>query len=128
MNWMRIGAVMAALAVTTGALGAHALTAQLASSGHTEHWKTAVQYQFAVIPALFLLAFVRAPRICGPALLSGCLFFSGSLYALCLGGPKWLGAVTPVGGVLLILGHLSLVFAKRLASEPSAKERGEVPN
>lgn len=100
--------MLAALAIVLGAFGAHALKEPLAASGHTEHWKTAVLYQFMVVPGLLLLAFIRAPRWTGWALLLGTLCFSGSLYGLSLGGPGWLGPVTPLGGTFLIAGYVGL--------------------
>ena len=114
---MRVGALLAALSVVLGALGAHALAERLDATNHLEHWKTAVQYQFAAVPGLFLLAFVHAPRWCGTALFFGCMLFSGSLYVIALGGPKWLGAVTPLGGLLLVMGYFMLAFSKKLVAD-----------
>lgn len=103
------------LAVVLGAFGAHALKAKL-DSQMLSAWQTAVQYHF--FHTLALLAVVVLMRQ-GSALalgVSGWLFcvgitlFSGSLYALALGGPTWLGPVTPVGGLCLIAGWASLLM------------------
>jgi uncharacterized membrane protein YgdD (TMEM256/DUF423 family) len=113
MNALRCGLVLAALSIIFGAFGAHALRDTLAASGHTEHWKTAVAYQFMAVPGLLLLGFVRAPRWIAWFLALGAAFFSGSLYWLSLGGPGWLGPLTPLGGVLLIVGYIALACTAR---------------
>jgi uncharacterized membrane protein YgdD (TMEM256/DUF423 family) len=118
--------VLLALATIAGALGAHALTTQL-SAGRLAVYDTAVRYQFYQSLGLLLMGvllrglhpdsltavkrmavqnLVKAPR----ALLSGIVLFCGSLYALSLGAPPWVGIVTPCGGVLLILGWLSFAY------------------
>lgn len=111
-----ISALSGALAVALGAFGAHALQDMLLESGRVETYKTAVLYHF--VHALALLAsgilieqrpqvwFVRA----GWSFIIGILLFSGSLYILCFTGITWLGAITPFGGVMFILGWLFLVL------------------
>jgi uncharacterized membrane protein YgdD (TMEM256/DUF423 family) len=111
--WFAIGAVALAVAVAGGAFGAHALKARL-DAHHLALWETAVRY--LVIAGVGLLATGlaaalhagRAWGIPGWMLLAGGLVFSGTVAALALGGPRWLGAVTPLGGVLLIAGFLAL--------------------
>lgn len=103
-----------AAGVALGAFGAHALKAELAASGHAETWRTAVFYHLIHTVALLALALFREraegggkSRALGAAAVlwsAGILFFSGSLYALSLGGPRWLGPVTPLGGLLLLAG------------------------
>ena len=104
-RWIAFGAVLMALAVGLGAFGAHALRERL-EPAQLEVWRTAVLYHG--LHALGLIAFGlyvrrdRASPLVGWALLLGVLAFSGSLYALALGGPRWLGPVTPLGGTLFL--------------------------
>lgn len=104
------------LAVALGAFGAHGLRGTVEPS-LLDVWQTAVQYQMyhAVVLLLIVLAGSLQPlRLLNWAaglLIAGTLLFSGSLYALVLSGIKTLGMVTPVGGVLFLLGWLVLSFA-----------------
>ncbi|TPV96566.1 MAG: DUF423 domain-containing protein, partial [Myxococcales bacterium FL481] len=99
---LTIGCVFAATAVVAGALGAHALADTL-SAAQLEAWRTAALYQLAHAIALVALAQSRRwnPTLArGAALLAwGVVAFSGSIYALSLGGPRWLGPITPLGGM-----------------------------
>ena len=100
--------------VVLGALGAHALKAQLTATGQAATWSTAVLYNLIHAVAILAVALHRedsgdsaGSRLLGAAAgcwTSGVVMFSGSLYALSLGGPHWLGPVTPFGGVLLLAG------------------------
>lgn len=118
---IRIGAALGLLAVAFGAFGAHALKPMLTEHGTTAVWETAVRYQMWHALAILLCAALstqshqsgKAPLLfaCGTAL------FSGSLYLLALGGPKWLGPVTPLGGLLLIAGWASLLVASLRSSK-----------
>lgn len=98
--------------VILGAFGAHALRNTLISSGMTSAWQTAVFYHLLHAVALLALAgWMDAGvgiRWIGRCWIAGVILFSGSLYALALGGPRILGPVTPLGGVLLLLGWLLL--------------------
>jgi uncharacterized membrane protein YgdD (TMEM256/DUF423 family) len=100
-----------ASAVALGALGAHALQGHL-SAALLGVWHTAVEYQFwhALALALVVLAVPagRARQVARNALMLGMLLFCGSLYALALGAPRWIGLITPFGGVALIVGWLAL--------------------
>lgn len=99
-----------ASAVALGAFGAHALRGVLDDRG-VELWHTAVNYHFWHALALCLAVFfLHAPhrRRATVAFGVGIVLFSGSLYALALGAPRWLGAVTPLGGVAFIVGWLLL--------------------
>jgi uncharacterized membrane protein YgdD (TMEM256/DUF423 family) len=109
--WIFLGCVWAALGVGLGAFGAHALKETLTANGTLETWETGVRYQ--LVHALALIAFglfrERNPGKDWPAplFLFGSLFFSGSVYALSFDFMKALmGPVTPLGGVLMILGWL----------------------
>ena len=107
-----------ASAVLLGAFGAHALKDML-DAAHRELWHTAVQYHFWHALALALAALCgdgKARRIATLAWVTGIVLFSGSLYALALGAPRWVGIVTPFGGVAFIVGWMALgVALKRRA-------------
>ncbi len=81
----------------------------------TRAWETAVQYQFWHVLALMVLTALPLPalRVAWVALFwaVGMALFSGSLYALALDGPRWLGPVTPLGGLAFIIGWLLLAYA-----------------
>ncbi len=110
------GAVYGFIGVVCGAFGAHALKARL-SPELLAVWKTAVDYQFYHALALLLvglLALQRPSPMLGYAALCfalGVLVFSGSLYALALSGVRWLGAITPIGGLLFLFGWALLFWA-----------------
>jgi uncharacterized membrane protein YgdD (TMEM256/DUF423 family) len=108
------------LGVAFGAFGAHALRARL-SPEMLAVFETGVRYQmyhaFAAIAAAW--AFARWPkRVFGTAgvlFLAGIVVFSGSLYALALTGERWLGAITPLGGLAFLAGWLCLAWGVRRA-------------
>ena len=116
VNFISIGAGCAAIGVVLGAFGAHALRGSASEAG-LALWETATRYWF--IGALGMLGFglFQAQRASNPTpgwlLLLGSTLFSASLYALALGAPRILGAVTPVGGLGLILGFSSFAWAAR---------------
>jgi len=107
--------ILGAAGVAAGAFGAHALRATLAAAGMRETWETAVRFQLVHAAALLGLAGWLRPSPgpdgrcaawAGRLWVAGTALFSGSLYALALGGPRWLGPVTPLGGAALIAGWL----------------------
>lgn len=106
---MAIGAALGFLGVAFGAFGAHALRSRL-SVEMLAVWKTANEYHLYHALALVLVGIIaRQGRVPGLDTAAGCflagtLIFSGSLYLLALSGERWLGAVTPVGGLLLMAG------------------------
>lgn len=110
--------------VAFGAFGAHALKARLIASNHLETWQTAVLYQLIHAVALIAIATANPPDVTRGTALSragtcwfvGVLLFSGSLYALALGAPKWFGPVTPLGGVALLLGWIFVMLHARRSS------------
>jgi len=115
---LRLAALSALIAVVLGALGAHGSVHDvLASSGKLESWETGVRYQlphsmFLYVLALFLGGASKSAR-CGWLLLFyGTLLFSGSIYLLAYFKWTWLGPVTPLGGLLLMLGWLLLALTK----------------
>ena len=109
-----IASVLGFSGVILGALGAHALKPELTATDHADTWRTAVLYNLIHAVAILAVALragdsVAAPnsRMAGFAVgfwASGVILFSGSLYALSLGGPRWLGPVTPLGGLMLLVG------------------------
>ncbi|MEY2585979.1 MAG: hypothetical protein QOD80_2005 [Verrucomicrobiota bacterium] len=112
---VRIAAALCFLAVALGAFGAHALKAALESSGMLDVWNKAVLYHFLHAIALLALALYGAGnRATYFLLLAGILLFSGSLYAMALTNVRWLGAITPLGGLCFLAGWAWLVIAPRL--------------
>jgi uncharacterized membrane protein YgdD (TMEM256/DUF423 family) len=125
--FLLVAALYGAAGVALGAFGAHGLRSRL-SGDDLAVWQTAVSYH--LVHALALLsaglwlriaaadAALHTPlAVSGWSFVAGVLLFSGSLYLLALGGPKWLGPVTPLGGVAFILGWLALAWAAlRVAS------------
>lgn len=115
------GATLAGIAVIFGALGAHALK-PLITPEQLSSYETAVRYQMYHALALLLLAAFadklnpRNFNFSYYAFVMGCVFFSGSIYLLSLHdllgleNYKWLGPITPLGGLCFIIGWLSIVF------------------
>ena len=109
------GAVLGALAVAAGAFGAHALEARLAPD-RLNQWELAARYQ--MYHALALVAVGLAGERIGNSVntagwffVVGTVIFCGTVYALALGSPRWFGAITPFGGVSLIIGWIMLAVA-----------------
>lgn len=110
-------------AVTFGAFGAHGLHDRLVARDAVSIWTTASTYH--LIHALALLIVAVAARLDAPPgsprwpliatfWLAGIVLFSGSLYALALGAPRWLGPITPLGGLAFLVGWLMLAFPRKL--------------
>ncbi|MBD2716389.1 DUF423 domain-containing protein [Microvirga sp. STR05] len=117
---LQLAALLGALGVAIGAFGAHGLRPMLEASGRFETFETAVRYQFyhalALLAVGILLQVRPELRLLGTTAwlwLGGVLLFSGSLYTLCFTGITKLGAVAPVGGLLLIAGWISVLLAAR---------------
>jgi uncharacterized membrane protein YgdD (TMEM256/DUF423 family) len=115
--WM-MACLFGFLAVAAGAFGAHALRARLGPE-MLAVWETAARYQ--MYHALALLAVAMAAgrwpgagwTAAGWLFAAGILVFSGSLYLLAFTGTRWLGAITPIGGVCLLAGWAALALAAR---------------
>lgn len=108
----RIAAILCFLAVGLGAFGAHALKATLQESGMLDVWNKAVLYHFLHAVALVALALHGAGnRAAYFLIVVGILFFSGSLYVMALTNVRWLGAITPIGGVCFLAGWAWLVIS-----------------
>jgi uncharacterized membrane protein YgdD (TMEM256/DUF423 family) len=117
---LRFSGVSGTLGVALGAFGAHGLRDVLLAHGTANAWETAVRYHLLHAIGLFCVAIwlrqkpsdVTWPqRWAVKSWIVGTLLFSGSLYGLALGGPRWLGPITPLGGVAFIAGWILLVVA-----------------
>lgn len=114
--FLLIASISGALSVMIGAFGAHKLKDFLQATGRQETFETAVKYQFYHSLALFMLGLLlfhyqhRLLEWAGWSYVAGIVIFSGTLYLLCFTGIKWLGAITPIGGLFLIAGWLLIAF------------------
>lgn len=112
-----LGSLLAGLSVALGAFGAHALRERL-EAGLLANFETGARYQMYHALALLVVAWaitrwpnLNLPVIAGWCFVAGIVLFSGSLYVLSLTGQRWLGAVTPLGGVAFLAGWTCLAFA-----------------
>jgi uncharacterized membrane protein YgdD (TMEM256/DUF423 family) len=139
--WLRTGAIWGFLAVTMGSFGAHGLRGRFESLGSipggltTErlqaNFQTATQYQMYCALAILALGLMAQAGRSGMALdaagwlfLAGSLVFSGSLYILCITGEKWLGMITPIGGVAMLAGWIALTIAAGVGPKLTSGEFG----
>lgn len=111
-TWMTLGAVGGFVAIGMGAFAAH----MLADAQAREWMRTGAQYGFmhtmaSFASATFMQVGARRARFAPAFFLSGVVLFTGSLYALALGAPRWVGAATPAGGVLFLAGWAVLAWA-----------------
>ena len=127
--WFLAGSLLGGIGVAAGAFGAHGLKAHFEANGQAANWETAVRYGLFHAVVLLVVAVASAlpaTAVCrrrlwvsGACFLSGTLIFSGLLAVLAFTGLKILGAVVPIGGVLLIAGWGWLFAAGlQLGSEP----------
>ncbi len=114
-----IAAIVGALSVALGAFAAHGLKPRL-DAHLLANWETGVRYQFYHVFALMAAAWLadrlpecKSARWAGWLFLAGILLFSGSLYVMALTGQRWLGMITPFGGVAFITGWILLAAAAR---------------
>lgn len=121
---LRCGALLGGTAVALGAFGAHGLQSRVNAGTLDPHlldvFKTGVQYHFYHALAIFAAAFGGPMLWGGPAgrraviaWLVGIAVFSGSLYLMTFTGQRWLGAITPIGGVAFILGWVFAATGRR---------------
>jgi uncharacterized membrane protein YgdD (TMEM256/DUF423 family) len=108
MEWLqRLAALSAAVAIAAGAFGAHRY------AGKEAEWlRTGGFYQLVHAVAVLVLARIAAPTASW-LLLAGATIFAATLYLMALGAPRWLGAITPIGGTLMILGWLLVAWKLR---------------
>ena len=111
---LRAGALLGALGIAAGAFGAHGLRDHL-DAKDLDTFEVAVRYQLVHALALCAIAALpigtRRAGLAATLMLIGTLIFCGTLYVLVLTGMRWLGAVTPIGGVLMIAGWVALATA-----------------
>ncbi len=121
MRWVGVGAVVVALGITLGALGAHELKETLTANALAQ-WHTAQTYQMWGGLGLVFCGILSSKldlRWAPAIMLAGVIVFAGTVYGLALGGPRWLGAITPIGGVLLIISW-AFVAWHAFRAEPNA--------
>lgn len=113
--WLSIAALNLAVAVMLGAFGAHAVKMRVTAE-QIGWWQTATEYFFwHALGLLMIGALLRVQptlKLSGAALALqlGIVIFSGSLYLMALGAPRWLGAITPIGGSAMIVGWIWLAI------------------
>jgi len=115
---LRVSALLGFLAISLGASGAHGpVHEKLKAAGELEHWETALQYHLphAVVLLLLTLFASSKPTMVWAwrMILLGVLIFSGSLYLLAYTGIKWLGAITPLGGLSLMAGWTLIALSAK---------------
>ena len=117
MMFVFLGALNMAIAVMLGAFGAHGLKNKVTVE-QLAWWHTGVDYHVYHALALLIIGTLIAaqPQLAIPkgsawALQVGIVIFSGSLYAMTLGAPRWFGAITPIGGTAFIVGWLWLAYS-----------------
>jgi len=114
--WLRVMAAIGFLAVAAGAFGAHALKDRLAPD-LLAIFETGTRYAFVHLPALLAVAWLSANKpatsvtVAGVAFTVGVLIFTGTLWTLALTGHRWLGAITPIGGLSLLVGWAALFLS-----------------
>ena len=115
--FLLLGGIMAFIGVAAGAFGAHSLADMLAETGREATFETAVRYQMYHALALLVIGLLvnqvgqqTLLNWAGWLLFIGILIFSGSLYLLIFTGARWLGAITPIGGVGFLAGWLCLIL------------------
>lgn len=125
-GWIVVAALSGAIAIAVGAFAAHGLDLSTEAGRKAREWLQTGSH-YGLIHALAIVAvaaLARGAMVNAPvALVAQCLFlvgsvlFPGALYALAFGGPRWFGAVAPIGGTAFILGWLSLGLAALLKAD-----------
>ncbi len=107
LNWIGIAAINLAVAVALGAFGAHGIKSMV-DAQQLAWWHTATLYLFIHALGLLIVGLLirlnYATQVTAWLLQIGIIIFAGSLFAMTLGAPRWFGAITPIGGVLMIAG------------------------
>ena len=116
-DWTRVGAALMALGVITAAWGAHGLDKVVTDPHLRDVWATGVRLHLYHGLGLLIVGRLHgAPRAAGWLLLLGVILFSGSLYVMALTGIRWLGAITPLGGLSFIIGWTLVAWKARPSS------------
>ena len=114
MNWISVGAINMAVAVACGAFAAHWLKPRL-SAEQMAWWQTGTQYFFYHALGLLIVGMLLRINLTSPTIAwvmqLGIVLFTGSLYLMALGMPRWLGAITPIGGTLFIIAWIWLAIS-----------------
>jgi uncharacterized membrane protein YgdD (TMEM256/DUF423 family) len=128
-TWVLVGAVFGFTGVALGAFGAHGLSARLEAAGRSSTFETAVQYHLihaVALVALGALSAATAQQLPGAfnmaafLMAAGTIVFSGALYLLAIFDVRLMGAIAPIGGVLMLAGWGALIWAiLRAASAPA---------
>jgi len=125
-GWIVVAALSAAIAIAVGAFAAHGIDPSTETGRKAREWlQTGSQYELVhALAILAVVVLVRGTMLnAGVALAAQCLFlagsvfFPGALYTLAFGGPRWFGAVAPLGGTAFILGWTSLALAALVKPE-----------
>ena len=117
MMWTRIASILMFLAVVMGAFGEHAIRGKI-SEPNLDIFQTAVLYQLIHAMGLYAVAWLSTITkdekisLAGFLMIAGIILFSGSLYVLSLTGIKWLGALTPIGGLSFLAAWVCLLLVK----------------
>lgn len=111
-TWMFLAVINGFVSVAAGAFAAHGITDEAAAN----LVRTGANYEFmhamaSIACSTFMTAGAARARFAPAFFLSGIVFFSGSLYALAFGAPAWMGAITPIGGVLFLIGWAVMAWA-----------------
>ncbi len=115
-KFLIIACLLMAIAVSLGAFGAHGLK-KIITSDMLSVYQTGVQYQFYHALGLLGVAFIahvnssKLVNMAGNLMFTGVMIFSGSLYLLVILNIKWLGAITPIGGVLMVVSWILLAWS-----------------
>lgn len=113
----RAACLSGASAILLGAFGAHGLQKTITDIKLLKTWDTAAHYHLATAAAWALSAYVDN-KLASRCFFAGTALFSGSLYLLVISGKRWLGAITPIGGLFLTAGWIALAFTSSLADGP----------
>ena len=115
-GWIAVGALLCAVSIAAGAFGAHGLRSRLDANA-LALWETAARYLMYGGLGILLITLASRPtggrlyNLAAGSLLVGAIVFCGTVAILALGGPRWLGAITPIGGLLMIVAFALLVLA-----------------
>ena len=118
MIWMKIGICFSLLSVIIGAFGAHGIKDSLIKNDTVDVFNTSVKYHIFHSLAILITAILQLLGYLNSTIpiisfIIGILLFSGSLYILSYTGIKWLGAITPIGGIFFIIGWITLFIFLR---------------